>query len=65
MLPQQLSASVSAIEESATIRIANIARTLRAEGKDVISLSLGEPDFDTPPHIKQAAWDAMQQPWPL
>ncbi|MHC1602218.1 MAG: pyridoxal phosphate-dependent aminotransferase [Methermicoccaceae archaeon] len=61
MLPQQLSASVSAIEESATIRIANIARTLRAEGKDVISLSLGEPDFDTPPHIKQAAWDAMQQ----
>lgn len=57
----RVSARVSGIEESATIRIANLARKLRAEGKDVISLSLGEPDFDTPAHIKRAAWDSLQQ----
>ncbi|MHC1570845.1 MAG: pyridoxal phosphate-dependent aminotransferase [Methermicoccaceae archaeon] len=61
MPAQRLSTGVSGIEESATIRVANLARSLRAEGKDVISLSLGEPDFDTPEHIKRAAWEAMQQ----
>ena len=41
--------------ESATIKMAQLARELKAEGHDVISLSLGEPDFDTPQHIKDAA----------
>jgi len=45
--------------ESATIKMAQMARDLRAKGNDVISLSLGEPDFDTPEHIKAAAKQAL------
>ena len=37
-----------------------LARELKGEGKDVISLSAGEPDFDTPKHIKEAAIKAIQ-----
>lgn len=40
--------------------MARLARELKAEGKDVISLSLGEPDFDTPDHIKEAAIQALR-----
>lgn len=40
--------------------MARMARELKAQGHDVISLSLGEPDFDTPEHIKSAAWQALQ-----
>ncbi|AEH60752.1 aminotransferase class I and II [Methanosalsum zhilinae DSM 4017] len=47
------------MEESATIRIANIANRLNKQGADVISFSLGEPDFDTPKHICDAASKAM------
>lgn len=47
------------MQESATIAMSQMARDLKAEGHDVISLSLGEPDFDTPDHIKQAAVDAL------
>lgn len=47
------------MSESATIRMAQMARELRSQGKDVISLSLGEPDFDTPDHIKEAAKKAL------
>ncbi len=47
--------------ESATIKMAQLARDLRAEGHDVISLSLGEPDFDTPDHIKAAAQKALDE----
>lgn len=47
------------MEESATIRMAQMARDLKSKGHDVISLSLGEPDFDTPDHIKQAAKEAL------
>lgn len=43
------------ISESATIRISNLASELKNKGKDVISFSLGEPDFDTPGHICDAA----------
>ncbi|MGZ4907156.1 MAG: pyridoxal phosphate-dependent aminotransferase [Halobacteriota archaeon] len=45
--------------ESATMRIADIAAKLRREGKDVISFSLGEPDFETPENIKSAAKKAL------
>ncbi len=45
--------------ESATIKMAQLARELQEQGHEVISLSLGEPDFDTPEHIKQAANKAL------
>jgi aspartate aminotransferase len=47
------------ISPSQTIAISSKARALKAEGRDIISLSAGEPDFDTPQHIKQAAIDAI------
>ncbi len=47
------------IEEPQTIRMAKLSRELRAQGKDIIDLSLGEPDFKTPDHIVQAAIQAM------
>lgn len=47
------------VKESLTIGMSRKARELKAQGKDVISLSLGEPDFDTPSHIKEAAIAAM------
>ena len=54
-----LSQTVLQMEESATIKMAQMARDLKAQGHDVISLSLGEPDFDTPDHIKEAAKKAL------
>ncbi|HJH32520.1 MAG TPA: pyridoxal phosphate-dependent aminotransferase [Methanosarcinaceae archaeon] len=53
------SSRLKRVEESATIKIANIANQLKRDGIDVISFSLGEPDFDTPKHICDAAADAM------
>jgi len=50
---------IQRVEPSATIAISNLAAELEAEGKDVVDLSVGEPDFDTPEQIKQAAKDAM------
>ncbi|MBU6425951.1 MAG: pyridoxal phosphate-dependent aminotransferase [Rhodospirillales bacterium] len=47
------------ISPSQTIAISTKARALKAEGRDIISLSAGEPDFDTPEHIKQAAIAAI------
>ncbi len=57
----QLSDRLLAMEESATIAMSRKSRELKAEGKDIISLSLGEPDFHTPDFIKQAAVEAMEQ----
>lgn len=57
----QLSERLLAMEESATIAMAKKSRELKSQGKDVISLSLGEPDFHTPTFIKQAAKDALDQ----
>lgn len=48
------------LSESATIAMARKARELKAQGIDVISLSLGEPDFDTPAEMKQAGIDAIE-----
>ena len=47
------------IEESSTLRITNRANELKAQGKDVISFSLGEPDFTTPAHICEAATQSI------
>ena len=52
-------ARLNRIKESLTIGMAKKARELKAEGKDVISLSLGEPDFDTPQQVKDAAIRAI------
>ena len=56
---QKLSQLVENMSESATIKMAQLSRELAAQGHDVISLSLGEPDFDTPDHIKAAAKQAL------
>ena len=56
----QLSERLLAMEESATIAMSRKSRELKAQGKDVISLSLGEPDFNTPQFIKDAATEAME-----
>tara|TARA_Y100001978_G_scaffold190984_1_gene194654 strand:+ start:1283 stop:2476 length:1194 start_codon:yes stop_codon:yes gene_type:complete len=55
----ELSDRLLAMEESATIAMSRKSRELKARGKDVISLSLGEPDFNTPQFIKDAATEAM------
>jgi len=55
----QLSDRVTNLSTSATLAMAAKARELRAEGKDIIGLSLGEPDFDTPDFIKDAAIQAI------
>jgi aspartate aminotransferase len=54
-----LSDRINRVEESLTIGMAKKAREFKSQGKDVISLSLGEPDFDTPQHIKDAAIEAI------
>lgn len=55
-----LSERILSMAESATIAMAQMARDLKAKGHDIISLSLGEPDFDTPEHIKEAAIQALK-----
>ena len=56
-----LSDRILEMSESATIKMSQMARDLRDQGHDVISLSLGEPDFDTPDHIKEAAAVALKE----
>lgn len=57
----QLAHRLDLISEPQTIRMAKLSRELKAQGLDVIDLSLGEPDFRTPQHICDAATAAMQQ----
>jgi len=54
-----LSNRVSSMSESATIKMSQKARNLSEQGHDVISLSLGEPDFETPAHIRDSAVEAL------
>lgn len=55
----QLSSLLSRFNEPETLKMAKLGRELRAKGIDITDLSLGEPDFDTPDHIKLAAKDAI------
>lgn len=55
----QISNRIAALEESQTLQVAALCQQLRAEGVDVIGLSVGEPDFPAPSHVKQAALDAI------
>jgi aspartate aminotransferase len=57
----QLSERINQMQESATIKMAKISRELKARGIDIIDLSIGEPDFDTPRHIKNAAKEAIDK----
>ena len=56
----QLSTRVQSIKPSPTLAVTNRAAELRAAGQDIIGLGAGEPDFDTPQHIKDAATDAIK-----
>ena len=56
-----LSDRINSLPTSQTLAMAAKARELRAEGKDIIGLSLGEPDFNTPDFIKDAAIEAVNQ----
>lgn len=58
--PIKLSARAGALQPSLTLAITAKARLLRADGHDVCSLSAGEPDFDTPAFIRQAAAEALE-----
>ncbi|HRO85391.1 MAG TPA: pyridoxal phosphate-dependent aminotransferase [Niabella sp.] len=58
-----LSTLLQRFAEPETLKMAKLGRELRAKGIDVIDLSLGEPDFDTPEHIKQAAIKAVNDNW--
>ncbi len=56
----RLSDRVQAVKPSPTLAVTALANQLRAAGRDVIGLGAGEPDFDTPEHIKQAAIEAIR-----
>lgn len=58
-----LSSRLERFSEPETLKMAKLGRELRAQGIDVIDLSLGEPDFDTPEHIKDAAQKAVHDNW--
>ena len=57
----KLSKRINTLPVSATLAMAAKARELKAAGKDIISLSLGEPDFNTPNFIKESAVEAINQ----
>src|SRR3989442_11488741 len=59
----QLSSTLSRFSEPETLKMAKLGRELRAKGIDIVDLSLGEPDFDTPQHIKDAAKKAIDDNW--
>lgn len=59
----ELSSILNRFSEPETLRMAKLCREMRAKGIDVTDLSLGEPDFDTPQHIKEAAKKAIDDNW--
>ena len=58
-----LSSLLNRFSEPETLKMAKLGRELRAKGIDVIDLSLGEPDFNTPEHIKEGAIQAINDNW--
>ncbi|NDW05448.1 pyridoxal phosphate-dependent aminotransferase [Jiella pacifica] len=56
-----LAAALDRVKPSATIAVSQKARELKAKGRDVIGLGAGEPDFDTPDNVKEAAIDAIRR----
>ena len=60
-MPIKLSHNIENIPPSATMLMTQLARDLKSEGKNIISMSAGEPDFDTPQNIKEAAINAIKR----
>jgi aspartate aminotransferase len=60
-MPVPVSQALHRVKPSATIRVSAKARALKAAGRDIIALSAGEPDFDTPDNIKEAAIRAIKE----
>ena len=58
--PMRISTRVGSLRGSATLAVTARAKALRAEGRDVIGFGAGEPDFDTPDGVKEAAWNALR-----
>ena len=56
---KKLSTRIENMAQSETLMMAQKSRELKAKGIDVINMSIGEPDFNTPDHVKQAAKDAI------
>ena len=59
----KLSSRLNLFNEPETLKMAKLGRELRAKGFDITDMSLGEPDFDTPEHIKKAAIKAIEDNW--
>ena len=59
--PFRVSENVSRMHMSSTLAAAQTAAGLRERGIDVIDMTVGEPDFDTPEFIKQYAWEGLQK----
>jgi len=59
----ELSSLLNRFNEPETLKMARLGRELRSRGFDIVDLSLGEPDFDTPQHIKEAAKKAIDDNW--
>ena len=57
---EKLSNNLTRVAPSATMAVTQLAREMKASGKDVIALGSGEPDFNTPDHIKEAAYEAIR-----
>ena len=60
-MPNQLSRRVQRVKPSPTLAVTARAAKLKAEGKDIIGLGAGEPDFDTPTHIAEAGIEAIRK----
>jgi aspartate aminotransferase len=60
-VPQNISRRAQRVKPSPTLAVTALANRLKAEGKDIVSLGAGEPDFDTPAHISKAGIDAITQ----
>lgn len=58
-----LSQRINNLSESATLKMTKLGRELAAKGINIISLSIGEPDFNTPEHVKEAAKKALDENW--
>jgi aspartate aminotransferase len=61
MNPALLASRLSSVQPSATDAVSQLARKLAAEGRSIINLSIGEPDVNTPEHVKRAAIAAMER----
>src|SRR5512147_165096 len=55
-----MSSRLDQVEESATLRLADLTNELKRQGKDILSFNLGEPDFNTPANIVEAAEKALK-----